>query len=101
MARGPEGKIQDKLTAFMREHDVLYKKQEVGRYFVSSGWLDFLIFPGDERVFVLEVKAPGGKLTPLQQHRVKDLECRGYKVFVVDSAQSGIAIIANECGLRL
>lgn len=98
--RGPEGKIQDKLTRFMREHDVLYKKQEVGRYMVSSGWMDFAVFPGSGEVFFMEVKAPGGKLTPLQQHMKERLESKGYTVYVVYSAEAGIRIIEDECKLR-
>ena len=43
-----------------------------------------LLFPGGKAVFV-EVKAPGQKPRPLQQHRIAQLRALGFKVYVVDS----------------
>lgn len=107
--RGPEGKIQDKVLKYAREKDILYKKQEVGRFMVSSGWPDALFFPdrsgkgmmslqdGGYTPFFIEFKAPGGRLTDLQQNVKKKLEARDYAVYVVDDADEGIKILEREC----
>lgn len=98
MGRGPEGKIQDAVIRYARfEKDVLCRKNETGAYHVSSGWLDYAIYPGRGRVFFIEFKAPGGKLTPLQQHMWNDLVSRGYHCYLVDDILKGKLIIDREC----
>lgn len=104
MARGPEGKIQDNVIRYAREkHDALCVKNEAGRYFVG-GFLDYTIYPNitrsppkDQKVFVVEFKAPGGAMTPRQEHHKKELERRGHKVYVVDSIARGRMIVDQEC----
>lgn len=103
--RGPEGKIQDDVIKYAREkHGCLVKKNEVGRYFIQSGWPDAVFFPqrqiGGERghvPFFIEFKRPGGKLTPLQEHVKDELGARGYNVYVVDGKVQGKRIIDKEC----
>lgn len=100
--RGPEGRVQDSVIAYARaEHNALCKKNEKGLY-GSAGFLDFTIYPdrrrkATARVFVIEFKAPGEKLTPLQAYVAKELETRGHKVYKVDSIALGKKIIDNEC----
>lgn len=91
--------MQDYLRDYLNANKILFKKQEVGRYFVSSGWPDFAIFPGLAEVFFIEVKAPGGKPTPMQAHVHKQLRGKGYWVYVVDNKDEGRAIIDKECKL--
>ena len=43
-----------------------------------------LLFPGGRMAFC-EVKAPGQKPRPLQEHRIAQLRALGFKVYVVDS----------------
>lgn len=102
MSRGPEGKIQDAVLRYAKSKGLLCKKNEVGRYFVSSGWPDVCFFP-DARIpfkgvpFFMEFKAPGKDLTPLQRHQKSELEARGYKVHVVSSKVRGKQIVDEEC----
>ncbi len=93
MARGPEGKIQDKVLKYAKSRGVLYKKNEVGRYFVSSGWPDVIFFPGKSKCFFMEFKAPNKDLTPLQAHKKKELEEAEYSHYVVDNVEAGKRII--------
>lgn len=101
MARGPEAKlVQDPLTKFMRENEILHKKKDTGPYTTSSGWPDLEIFPGKKVIFFIECKAPGKKADPLQEHIHGILREAGYEVFVVDNAELGRAIIKKRCKLK-
>jgi hypothetical protein len=91
--RGPEGKIQDKVLAYAKKNDIMYKKNEVGKFFISSGWPDVIFFPGGGKCFFMEFKAPGKDLSELQAHKRRVLEKAGYKYFMVDSAARGILIL--------
>ena len=53
-----------------------------------------LLFPGG-RIAFCEVKAPGEKPRPLQQHRIAQLQALGFKVYVLDSEER-IGEIINE-----
>jgi len=94
--RGPEGKLQDKFVRYLKAQDIHYKKQEVGRYMVSSGWPDFAIFPGKGRVFFVELKAPGKKPTPLQEYQFQMLRADGYAVHVADSFDNAVQACSLE-----
>lgn len=96
--RGPEGKTQDAVIKYAREkYNALCKKNEVGRYFVGSGFPDYTIFPDGKPAFMMEFKKPGGKLTPLQEEMRKQIEARGYKYYLVDDKEQGKKIIDKEC----
>ena len=79
----------------MRERNVERKLTEAVRHsgglalkFISpnlNGVPDrLLLFPGG-RVAFCEVKAPGEKPRPLQEHRMEQLRALGFPVYVVDS----------------
>ena len=59
--------------------------------FVSPGFNGvpdrLLLFMGGKVAFV-EVKAPGEKPRPLQEHRLEQLRRMGFPVFVVDSEEA-------------
>lgn len=98
--RGPEGKVQDAVIRHAKaEYECVCKKNEVGRYFVSSGFPDYTIFGRSRRhrpiVFFMEFKAPGGKLTPLQEHMKNILTDLGFNYYVVDSVEKGKEILRN------
>jgi hypothetical protein len=109
--RGPEGKIQDAVVKYAKEeYNLLVKKNEVGRYFVSSGWPDCMFFGQRKEqvvrfrewilrtiIFFIEFKAPGGKLTPLQEHMREEIQSRGYRYYVIDDITKGRATIDKEC----
>ena len=53
-----------------------------------------LLFPGGRAAFA-ELKAPGEKPRPLQEHRMEQLRVLGFRVYVVDSEEK-IGEILNE-----
>lgn len=59
----------------------------------SRGWPD-RIFLGPKNVhFFIEFKAPGKKIRPLQEERIRDLQSLGHRVFVIDNVQAGKDVI--------
>jgi G:T-mismatch repair DNA endonuclease (very short patch repair protein) len=51
----------------------------------TAGVPDRIVLLPKGRVVFVELKAPGGKLRPLQLKRKKQLENLGFKVYVIDS----------------
>lgn len=101
--RGPEARlVQDPLTKFLRESSILHKKKDTGPWCTSPGWPDLEIYPGKQRIFFIECKAPGEKddVSPIQEYAHKTLRGLGYHVYVVDDKEEGKAIIRKECNLR-
>lgn len=102
--RGPEAKIQDAVIKYAREkHNALCVKNEAGMYHVG-GFLDYTIYPDitrsppkDQKVFVVEFKAPGGDLTPKQEYNFKQLTSRGHHAYKIDSVARGKMVIDQEC----
>src|SRR5438445_2321320 len=67
MRRPPRSTLFPYTTLFRsyaKSRGLLYKKNEVGRFFVSSGWPDVVFYPAHGQAFFMEFKRPGGKLTP-------------------------------------
>lgn len=54
----------------------------------TSGWPDRLCLMPGGRVAFVEVKRPGGKATPLQQHRIEQLHALGFAAAVFDHADA-------------
>ena len=101
MARGPEARlVQDPLTKFLRERRILHKKKDTGPWCTSPGWPDLEVYPGKERIFFIECKAPGKKADPLQEHVHGVLRAAGYHVYVVDDAEEGRQTIKKECKIK-
>lgn len=95
---GPERKIQVKVIDYARKrYGALCKKSETGK-FGSTGWPDYLILGHEGVYFFIEFKAPGGKLTPLQQSVMKEIERRGHQYYIVDDADEGKRMIDEELG---
>lgn len=60
----------------------------------NAGVPDRLVMlPGGDLFFV-ELKAPGGKTTKLQEKRIKELEMLGQVVFIADSREAVDKILA-------
>ena len=53
-----------------------------------------LLFQG-EKIAFCEVKAPGQKPRPLQEHRIAQLRALGFKVFVLDNPSQIEGIISR------
>ena len=79
-----EAEIERKLTSAVKARGGLCPK------FVSPGWDGvpdrIVLLPGGKLGFV-ELKAPGQKLRPLQRRRREQLECLGFRVFVIDGVE--------------
>lgn len=98
--RGPEGRVQDTVIRHARANGLLCKKNEVGRYFVQSGWPDYMIFGRRNSLpwmIFMEFKAPGGALTPLQKKIKTDLdETCPFPYYVVCFVEDGKKILDRE-----
>lgn len=99
--RGPEGKIQDAVTKYARFRGILVKKQEVGRYFIGSGWPDVIMFGRarfgvDAHTVFMEFKAPGKSLTPLQEKRKKEIQALGFMYLECSSVEQGKTYVDRE-----
>lgn len=53
-----------------------------------NGVPDRLIFMPGGRIYLVELKAPGKKLTPLQQKRKHEFERLGFRYYVIDSYEA-------------
>lgn len=105
--RGPEGKVQDAVIKYARtKYGVLCRKNEVGKFFVGSGWPDYMVLGNPRilvqahscpRVFFIEFKAPGAGPTKLQGHMFQEIRARGFKVHVISSVAAGKMIVDAEC----
>lgn len=96
--RGPEGKIQDAVIRYAREkYGALCKKNEVGKFFVGSGWPDYMLFTGRCRMCFVEFKAPGAGPTKLQEHMFQEIRERGFKIHIVSSVAAGKMVVDAEC----
>ena len=84
--------VEGKLNKAVRQSGGLALK------FVSPGFNGvpdrLLLFPGGRLAFC-EVKAPGEKPRPLQEHRMEQLREMGFRVYVVDSVEQIGAMICE------
>ena len=81
----------------MRERDIERRlvKESVQRggaalKFVSPGCIgvpDRIVMMPGGRIGFVEMKAPGKKLRPIQERRIRQMRDMGFKVFVVDSME--------------
>lgn len=87
-----EKTVEGKLNKVVRDSGGLALK------FVSPGFNGvpdrLLLFPGGRLAFC-EVKAPGEKSRPLQEHRMEQLREMGFRVYVVDSVEQIGAMICE------
>jgi hypothetical protein len=59
-----------------------------------------ILFPGGKVVFA-ETKAPGKKLTPLQENQIRKIKEMGFSVVVIDSKQGVDEFIRQYSGVEL
>lgn len=83
----------------IEEEIVRYVKREGGRSIkleVTSirGWTDRLVLL-DGLVLFIEVKKPGGRISPHQKRIIADLQARGYNATVVWSLEEFVAYVAS------
>jgi len=86
----------------MRESEI---EKEVCDYAEAQGFLvrkynspcvvgvpDRIVF-GYGQVFLIEFKAPNGKVSPMQQREIHKIRSHGCRVFIIDNIESGKLII--------
>jgi hypothetical protein len=73
---------------------------KLARMGVQRGWADFQLFHADGRVMFLEVKRPGGKLSPDQNRIANHLKRAGHQFEMVDSTQAAIAVLVSWGAVR-
>ena len=89
-----ESRIERKLTLQAKKMGGMAVK------FTSPG-LDgvpdrIVLLPGKKIAFV-ELKAPGKKPRPLQEKRMRQLECLGFPVYVVDGVEQIGGVLDEIC----
>ena len=88
-----EKTIEQKLCAAVR------KSGGIAMKLVSPGLAGvpdrLLLFPGG-RIAFCELKAPGQKPRPLQEHRIAQLRELGFRVFIVDSVEAIPLVLAAK-----
>jgi len=80
-----EASIQRSSVAWLRSQGCLCIKQSIVGAMGTKGWPDYLVVLKDRKVFWIEFKVPGAKLTELQAQRVTELEDRWHRVYVCRS----------------
>lgn len=76
-----ESAIEKPCVAYAKKHGVKVKKKVFGEQ------LDRTFYLGFGRIFIVEFKAPGKKLTPLQEEEINELLKLGCDVEVHDDVQ--------------
>lgn len=61
-----------------------------------NGVPDRLILLPGGRIYFVELKAPGKKMSPIQEHRAKELRKLGFDVRCIDSIEGVKEMIKNE-----
>ena len=95
---GPEARIQSAVNTWAKReylHDLLPRKFQGGMY-GSGGWPDYDYLKRGGKVFFIEYKRQGGKLTELQAQRHEQLRDLGFTVYVCDSADQAKGCIRSE-----
>jgi hypothetical protein len=91
-----EADLQRECNEYLRKRDVQFLHIEKGRGRNTThrkGVPDLLVFPGDSRIYFIELKKPGGKLSPEQTEFFRDMLLRGYCCFKCDNFEEFVCII--------
>lgn len=89
-----ESAIEAKMRAFVLRLGCLFLKWPPTSG--SSGWPDRIVLCPGGRVFFVEVKRPGGKVTPLQAHRHEQLRSLGHTVLVLGDTPEWTDALRDE-----
>lgn len=80
-----ESDIAKEAVGWLRKQGCLCIKLSTLSRYGTSGWPDYLVLDRGGLAWFAEIKAPGRKLTPLQEERRAQLEEQGFAVYVVTS----------------
>lgn len=90
MARGPEGKVQDKANHHAKQRGLFYFKVESP---TMTSLPDYAYSHANCGLFFIEYKAPGKKPTAAQTLKHKEMAAKGCLVFWTDSSRIAMEII--------
>jgi len=90
-----ESSIQRSVIEYAKKRGCLTKKLSVQGSMGNTGWPDYMIMRAG-RLFFMEFKRPGGKLTPLQEQIRSLINKELFNYYVVDSTEQGKNIIDQE-----
>lgn len=90
MARGPEGKVQDKANAHAKRRGAFCFKVESP---TMNSLPDYAYSHRNCGAFFIEYKAPGQKPTQLQNQRHQEMAAAGLTVYWTDSSRIAMEII--------
>ena len=76
-----EQKLQSKIIAYLEENGWIVVKTIT---LSKAGFPDIFAFKNKEAIFI-EVKAPHGRCSELQRHRIKELKKEGFNAEFIDS----------------
>jgi hypothetical protein len=94
-----ESSIQKAVVDYARNLGMIAIKQSTLGRFGTSGWPDYLFITRRGRAFMVEFKAAGGVLSPLQRSKMDDLLGRGFVVYLIDNVVTGKHVIDVQHGL--
>lgn len=86
-ARPKEKTIERAIRVFLAKRGWLTEKTHGNQF--QAGWPDLMLFHTPYNHRWLEVKRPGGKLTPAQRKRFAEWETYGLGVWVADRVTMG------------
>jgi hypothetical protein len=84
------------VVKYAKERECIAIKLTMAGPMGSQGWPDYLFIGPQGDVFFIEFKKDGGKPTPLQLQRHKELADRGHAVYVVDDVGRGKRVVDME-----
>ncbi len=96
----PEAKITKQITAMLTARPDCWHWKVHGHPMQIAGIPDIaIVFHG--LAIYLEVKAPGGRVSPLQEHRMKQIRAAGGIAEVVRSVAEAEAVLKEASGIPL
>lgn len=87
-----EAKIQSAAVKYARSRGLLVKRNYMGPG-AEVGWPDVEFYGPRARMLMIEFKAPGSMLRPMQEYRIKELRRLGHWVEVCDTYEAAKAMI--------
>lgn len=90
-----ESRIQKKVVDYARKKGAVAIKVTTLGARGSAGWPDYLFLYEGKALFI-EFKREGGKLTPLQTERFRQIFMAEFAGIVADSVKAGIKALDNH-----
>lgn len=90
-----EAQVRDPVIRWAQRKKILHMRLHMG-FNVSTGWPDDAFFFPGGKVYFIEFKRPGGKVSKLQAYRIKKLRDLGFDVDVHDDTYAACSALAQR-----